>query len=387
MWPLAGDVINPQTDDVVALNGHYGADVEQLVSVPDLNFNGWDEVGVVTVDPNTGANLLQIREGRFDQLQTSINLGTDPLLSLTITEDGSGNFRREIAAVGRRPAGTIRTQIFDTDTGQLVSRAFHGSDFSGIDAIGLDDTDGDSSPEVGVLGVNDNNRARVQIANVADGSIVRQVSFNEVDRAIASLALPDLDGDNRPEIALLAVQPNGKTRVQVRNAVTGALVSDFFTGTAYSPIDFALIDDLSGNAQPEIAVLDVRKSDGKIRVTIKDAFTGAFVINAFFGTADTALAVMGLDDVNGGGSPDFAVLLERGSDGVAQVKIKDGSTNALIKKLTFAPVGQPLLGSGLSDQDGAGGPDVLVFGNDAGQFLSMMKDALTGDSLNRIQFP
>lgn len=387
MWPLAGGTIDPQTDDIVGLNGHYGANVEQLVSVPDLNFNGWNEVGVVTVDPNTGANLLQIREGRFDQLMTSIDLGTDPLLSLTITQDASGNNKREIAAVGRRPAGTIRTQMFDTDTGQLISKSFHGNDFSGIDAIGLGDTDGDSSPEVGVLGVNVNDRARVQLANVADGSIVRQVSFNQIDRAVAILAVPDLDGDSIPEIALLAVQPNGKTRVQVRSALTGNLVSDFFTGTAYDPIDFALIDDLSGNAQPEIAVLEARDSDGKIRVTIKDAFTGVFVINAFFGTNDEALAVMGLDDVNGGGSPDFAVLIERGSDGAAQVKVKDGATNALIKKLTYAPVGQPLLASGLSDQDGAGGPDILVFGNDAGQFLSMMKDALTGDSLNRIQFP
>jgi hypothetical protein len=102
------------------------------------------------------------------------------------------------------------------------------------------------------------------------------VPFNPQFEPIRLVAIPDMTGDGRPELALLGRNPaSGVSKLQVRNSMSGELIGTVWFDTPNRPLGLAVLPDLNGNGIVELALLGDGGSDQVRRVVIKDTRSGA----------------------------------------------------------------------------------------------------------------
>jgi len=145
-------------------------------------------------------------------------------------------------------------------------------------------------------------------------------------------SLPDINGNDSPELAALRILPDGTPSVVIKDSDDGRRIGEItispYVGT---PTGLAAVPDISGNRAPEIAVLFV-KPNGQALVKLVDARTGDQVKEmTFFGPKwePKSIASSVLDGV-----PEISVLAEK----------RDGTQAAVQAKVPSIPVGVHWIG-------------------------------------------
>ena len=109
--------------------------------------------------------------------------------------------------------------------------------------------------------------------------------------------------------------------------------------------------------------------------------------NAFTGSNDIPVVVVGICHANGETFPDVALLVKR-PDGVAKVIIRDGATGARIHNILFETVSKLVATALIDDLDAGGDPELAVLGVDgAGTRRVQITDSISGAQFNTINFP
>jgi parallel beta-helix repeat protein len=172
------------------------------------------------------------------------------------------------------------------------------------------------------------------------GAYELKASTSESPKEFLAIApVPDLNGSGSEEFALLL--RNTETNVcfvEVKDGATGKRISQIrFVGAGYQPVALAALADMDGNAASELAVLHVHKDNGKVAVHVRDGLSGQPVSTVPFGGATTCtpkdLTVM--QDMNGNGSPELAVLCVNGRKTTTELVVKDALTGQLLKRITL----------------------------------------------------
>jgi subtilisin-like proprotein convertase family protein len=133
---------------------------------------------------------------------------------------------------------------------------------------------------------------QVVVKDAVSGALQAGLDFGDALTPIAVAALPDLNGNGAPELAVLGHQAhNGKVQVFIKDARTGDLLSTQDFNSSYLPVGLTILPDLDGNGVPELAVLGQHLEDGKMRVLIKDALTGAASPTLSFGSGLTPVGL------------------------------------------------------------------------------------------------
>ncbi|MCK4840672.1 MAG: sulfatase-like hydrolase/transferase [Methylococcales bacterium] len=203
--------------------------------------------------------------------------------------------------------------------------------------IALPDLDDDKISEIAILSQDDTGLIYASIKNVATGTTIHTIPFNNNFLPIDFTVVPDLTNDGKPEIALLARSlKTGITNVYIKNSVTGALVSKISFDNTAQPIAFGILPDLDGNEVFEIAVLEVTKSNNKTQVRLKDSMSGKWLHNIKFNSFLSTEFLKVIPDLNGNGVPDLIVLGNTISN--FEAVIKDGATGGLINNLKYESV-------------------------------------------------
>jgi hypothetical protein len=135
---------------------------------------------------------------------------------------------------------------------------------------------------------------------------------------------------------------DSSVQVVVKDAVSTALQARLDFGAAYTPIAVATLPDLNGNGAPELAVLGRRTRSGKVQVLIKDARTGDLVSTQDFDTSYLPVGLTVLPDLDGNGVPELAVLGQHLHNGKSRVFIKDALTGAASPTLSFGSALSPV---------------------------------------------
>jgi hypothetical protein len=206
-----------------------------------------------------------------------------------------------LAVLGLNPDGRPWAQIKDAQTEDLVSRVFFDPAFKPIAFEVLGDIDGNGYPELAVIGVDDVGRVRAQVKDSVTGTLVSLVYFDR--RFIPSHAIGvDVSGDGfNDAIAVLGENDSGVVRAQVKEAATGALVGLVRFESGYAPFVMVALPDLNGNESPELGVLH-RNDAGVVRVQVKDAVSGAPVSVVRFSGDFYPRDLAVIPDLDGSGS-------------------------------------------------------------------------------------
>jgi hypothetical protein len=210
------------------------------------------------------------------------------------------------------------TEAFDSD-GDGVG---DNTDAFPLDPNEAFDTDGD--------GIGDNADNCPLILNFSQADRDNDGVGNVCDFAEGIIALPDIDGSGSPGIAALIP---GTTRVEVRNAVTGDLVSDidFASGIACGldpvALEITAVSDMNGNGSVEIAQLMYNLQShatcpGQTRVRIHDGSTGDLIKTVWYSQTQyepIGMRIIASDFMVANGIPEIAVM---GSDPADSIRVQ-----------------------------------------------------------------
>jgi trimeric autotransporter adhesin len=223
------------------------------------------------------------------------------------------------------------------------------------------------------------------------------VNFSpKVDFAVGtnpySVAIGDLDGDGKPDVAVVN---NGANSVSVfRNtSVSGTIAAgsfapkvDFATGA--QPYSIA-IADINGDGKPDMVTANLAANTVSVlrnTATSGSIASGSFAAKVDFATGSNPISVA-VSDLNGDGKPDIAVA--NWASGSMSV-LRNASTGSVITTASFAAKVDFVSGThpqsiATGDIDGDGKPDIIV-ANQGSTNVSVFRNTVAGGSITSTSF-
>ena len=295
----------------------------------------------VSVFRNT-ATTGSIDAGSF-AAKVDFATGTNPFSVAIGDLDGDGKPDLAVANYGANTVSVIRNT---SSSGSIGTGSFAAKvDFanSGPFSVAIGDLDGDGKPDLAVANVISNNvsvfRNTSTSGSIGTGSFAAQVDFaTGTNSGPVSVAIGDLDGDGKPD---LTVANNGSYTISVfRNTSTSGSIGtgsfaakvDFVTGTDLQSI---AMGDFDGDGKPDLAVANGLSNTVSVFRNIATSGsigTGSFVPKVDFPTGTDPFSVA-MGDLDGDGRPDLAVV--NGSSNTVSV-LRNANTNADLSNLTLS---------------------------------------------------
>jgi gliding motility-associated-like protein len=259
-------------------------------------------------------------------------------------------------------------------------------------SIAIGDLDGDGKPDLAATNVNGNT-----ITVLRNTSTIGSISFTTgVDFATLSnpnsIAISDLDGDGKPDIVVACFTGNGISVLR-NTSVSGSLSGSSFAAHVDLATDsvFAVaIGDLDGDGKPDLAVTNFRSNTVSVwRNTttvgsINNVNSFAPPVNFVTGNKPEYVAI---GDLDGDGKPDLAVT--NNSDNTVSV-LRNTSANGAITAgsfaahVDFATGGSPN-GIAIGDLDGDGKPEIVV-ANAFDNTVSILRNTSANGSITTSSF-
>jgi outer membrane protein assembly factor BamB len=331
----------------IALDAAYLA--QQMVRLPNVDGHGGEGLAVLGVHRVNGTVAAEIRDARSGRFigRTFFDNGYVPC-KLVALPDVNGNATPELALLQFSDRGTdrgdpvvVRAEVRDSITGQPIRRIVYGSAerASVRGFVMVPDSNGNGSPELAVataLAEGSGAEVRDALTGAAvpktfyDFNAIRYDGF-PIDQQFA--AMPDSNGNGGAELAALGDSFASTFIAEIVDAVSGTL--DF--NRVGRPRGLFTIPDLNGNGQVELALVSTNAPPGDTTlVQIKDGVTGAAVGNLRYQSSGYFFRGLGVvDDLNGNGSPELAVLQHRQSDDRIRAQIRDARTGVLIRTIDY----------------------------------------------------
>jgi hypothetical protein len=246
-----------------------------------------------------------------------------------------------------------------------------------VNVLALTDTGGDGYTEVATrLG----GSRTVMARRGSDGAGMNDAEF--LDPAYTPIDITTASRGVQGEVvAMIAQRDDGLLRVQTRTSQNGWLTGNMgILNSLYDAVAITSIDDINGNGVEEIAVLTRRRLNSGIRVQVKDALDRVKVGRgdiAFLTPAFVPLDVVRLPDLDGNGFVEIGVLAVRRSDARFQVEMRNAGGVKGNRSVWFTAGFTPIRLRVIPDQDGNGIPElaVLMRRNSDGRFMVQRRNA------------
>jgi len=286
------------------------------------------------------------------------------IIAVRTAPDINGNGVGEIVSIRSGSVdGAITGETRDGDTGALLRRStFLTTDFRAFDALILPDQDGNGSPELAVLAIREGDgRIVAEIRNLSGAEMPRLVWFTAGFAPRRAAFLPDADGDGNDEIALLMTRTaDGRVVVEMRNAFGLSADRQVWFDAFTFALDLVVLEDGDGNGIRELAVLLARFVDNRGQVQIKNAIGAPLRRNVWVMPGARPLRIVAVGDADGNSVPDVAMISTRNADGriVAEVKNSNGAT--LPRTIWFAGGNRFEAAIAAGNGDANAAPDLAV---------------------------
>ena len=292
---------------------------------------------------------------------------------ITVTVNGLTGYSRLPFIVTFAGGGAITSSSFSMNVDFTTG--------SNPRSVAIGDLDGDGKPDLAVANyASDTVSVLRNTGTIGSVSFAAKVDFT-TDSTPSSVAIGDLDGDGKPDLAVANYYSN--TVSVFRNTGTIGSVSfaskvDYTTG--YNPCS-VVIGDVDGDGKPDLAVA-VFAGDNTVSVFRNTGTSGsisfAAKVDLTAGSGNPNSVAIG--DVDGDWKPDLA-LVDYGSDIVSVFRntCTSGSVSFAVK-VDFTAGTRPV-SVAISDVDGDGKPDLAVV-NSYGNAVSVFRNTGTIGSVS-----
>jgi hypothetical protein len=357
---------------------------EAVLGLPDLNANGSPDIAVFV--PGT-TNHVHVRDGSTDALIRDIDFGADTVYAMELVPDLNTSGAPEIALLNEQASGQVRVQIRDSASGVSVRNLWLGSAYAPIAFQVVSDYNTSGAPEIAVMGEDATNAIRVQVKDAGTGTTLDNVFLGNQGFGKDFVAVADTSGNSAPELGILSVlKGNSQVRTQVWDAVDATFQTNVWFGKVYQPQSMITMPDINANGSEEIVAMGVDPVTQNIRVQVRDSASAATHYNIWLGNVNEAVDLALVNDINGNGFADIAVLLKTAT-GTGRVRVQDGLTGAFIRNLFYTVVDSPAGLAVLADYSGNGFEELAVLGTSGGVRHVQVLDTSSGAQVNRVDFP
>ncbi len=251
--------------------------------------------------------------------------------------DDAGDFP-EVGVLARKPStGEISVQIRDGATGAFIRNLFFlNANWSPIKAVVIPDLAEPATgvPEVGVLARNDSSgQIVVMMKDAGSNTFVGNVFFlnaNWTPRDV--IVLEEYPGVDNAVLALLASHnTTGKIVTMIKDPATNDfLINLFHLGSNWTPVGMGEAADTIGGT-PEVTVLGIHSLYNLVVAQSKDSASNTFVANARpLSSAWLPVRMVTLGDVDGIAGDELAVLGIRRDDGKLVVQTIGAQSGTII---------------------------------------------------------
>ncbi len=206
--------------------------------------------------------------------------------------------------------------------------------------------------------------------------------------------LPDINNSGSDEVAAFRMRAtNTAARTQVREASNGSRLRSMSFFSGYRPRGALLIDDLNGNNTPELVVYQERNTDGRVLAEARDPNDGSLAGTLWFSREHRATGhSAALDDIDGNGSQELALMLIRLSDFSVVVQVRDLGTRSIVRQLYYSAdefYEYPLDMAVVPDLGDGPAPEiaVLMYHTERERNLVQLRDSGTGALVTNIWLP
>jgi hypothetical protein len=320
----------------------------------------------------------------------------DRELELVVLADLNGNASAELATLVSEPQGAGGVGQFgvvptvyvkDSATGARISsfRLFELDHWHTLELIAVPLSDGSL---IGALQQHSGGAIRITLYDAATGAFVRNIAFLDTSRtAIAATFVPDATGPGVPGLAVLAwVRPidgrgysytaGEEVIIEVRRPDTGERLQKLYNlyypawdyGYDVRPLAIAQVDDQNGNGSSELAVLarvwGYRKT---IAVVTRDTQSADYLSPYNLGNGEATMiytnigkpvGFVSLPDASGDGQAELAVLGSVGN--VYRLQLREITDGALVWSRRTIVDWTPRQIRALGDVDGNGAAEIAV---------------------------
>ena len=255
-------------------------------------------------------------------------------------------------------------------------------------AIAIGDVDGSALPEIVVANAGSSSltvlRNSSRPGNITAASFDLRVDFPTGSHPF-SVAINDIDLDGRPEL-ISANLSAGTVSVLHNTGVNGTIYpTSFASRTDYAAGAFPrsiVVNDLDGDGRPDIAV--VNEQSNTVSILRNVAITGTIDLNSLalvpgngFATGNNPNCII-TSDIDSDGRPDL-VVSNWGSNSVSVFRNSSSlgvlTPGSFAPKRDFATAGQPFFVAA-GDADGDGKPDIIT-ANASSNNLSVLRNTTT----------
>lgn len=365
-------------------------DIEAL---PDVDQSGSVDAAVLVGAADSPTIKVYVKDGATGNTLSETTILNDNWQAIDLTVTPGGSVNALYAVLARHPNGTNRVTVHRADNGNLTRQIdFFNKNWVASALIFVPNADSSGGAAFAVVAKNSNdNRVSVQLRRRSDGSVINTLLyFRNIWDAVDVDWLQDLSGNGRSEVVLVARSDAGRISALIKDAATGNTVNRTnFYSPAATPVSLTQISSVGGGAAVDLPLLGV-KNNGRSIVQIRDALTDT-VVNSiyFFSAAWDSISVHGLNDVNGNSSADVAALAQHSTNGAIRANVRDASTGNLLNQIKFlGPIWTAHKMAVFDDITGNGVEELGVVGRRSdGTVRVQIRDASTGSGVKTFDVP
>ena len=377
---------NPESGAVFAAQQTFATGTNPIsVASADVNGDGRPDLIVANENSNTVSVLLNTTGAGATTpsfaTQQTFATGTNPISVAVADVNGDGRPDLAVANVG---SNTVSVLLNTTAAGATTPSFAAQQTFatgSTPDSVAVGDVNGDGRPDLAVANFS-SNTVSVLLDTTAAGatmpSFAAQQTFATGSEPF-SVAVGDVNGDGRPDLAV-ANEGSNTVSVLLNTTAAGATTASFASQQTFATGSFprsVALADVNGDGRPDLAVANEGSNTVSVllNTTAAGATTPTFAAQQTFATGSMPFAVA-VGDVNGDGRPDLIVANET-STTVSVLLNTTGAgatTPSFATQETFATGSQPI-SVAVADVNGDGQLDLAV-ANQSSNTVSVLLNTL-----------